>query len=542
MVLLFVLPNDGIKLSGTSINSLNEGWTVESEHSSELMQTLPLSLQLNPNEPYAIFQDLPKDFPANMSIRIRSSMQEIQVYLDNNLLSKTLEQDDRGPIYEPEVSAWYVFDLPANPGGKTLKLSIISPIGIMSGRINEIYYGNSSDLKADLFHTNILGILVSMAIFGIGCLTTLIAFVFKSKDDCRLFYLSAFCITISIWLFSEIDLMQFISGNRFIIGGISYITLPISTACFILFLKEVALKKYEKMLIMVARLSFASSIVIAFLQTFAQVYFIHSFLIFNPGVMFIAIGLLGLLGYESFFKKDYVSRKYFVIVSFLIFSVILDVIAFLTENFMAVSVFSRLGLSIFFILLMMDIIVYMNLVLKKEVETHYLSELAYKDPLTNGHNRAAFERDIDKRLQSQNRQPFRLSILDLNNLKEINDLYGHNAGDDALSAFHCSLECVFEGSGESYRFGGDEFAVISDNLNQEWFDLKMDELEALLFIKSKAEKYNITAAHGSDVYDFTDRFGDFKHRVDMKMYAKKKNMKATDVLSLGNEASTMDIQ
>lgn len=345
-----------------------------------------------------------------------------------------------------------------------------------------------------------------------------------------------------MWLFSEIDLMQFLTGNRFIVGGISYITLPISTACFILFLKEVALKKYEKILVLISKLSLASSFIIAFLQIFANVYFIHSFLIFNPTVMFIAIGLLSLLGYESFIKHDLVAKKYFVIVFTFIISVILDVMAFLSESFMVVSFFSRLGLGIFFILLIIDVLVYIDKFLKKEMETRYLKEVAYKDPLTGEFNRAAFERDIDERLLSKEHSPFRLAILDLNNLKEVNDNYGHNTGDEALFTFHSSLKHVFEGFGESYRFGGDEFAVISNHLDQEWFDAKIVELQSLLSLESLKRAYTIDAAYGSDVYNFTGRFGDFKHNVDMEMYAKKRLMKKTASKQLDSQSSVLEIQ
>lgn len=177
ILLLFLMPNDHIKLTGTTLSPLNDGWTIDYRDTTEFMQSLPLVLNLNPNEPYTIYRLLPEDFPKDTSIRIRSSMQHIKVYLNDEFLMETLKPDTKGPVYAPEVSAWYVIQLPPNSAQKTLKLTITTPINIMSGRVNEIYYGFSSGLQADLLRSNILGVGISIVILGIGCLTTIIAFV-----------------------------------------------------------------------------------------------------------------------------------------------------------------------------------------------------------------------------------------------------------------------------------------------------------------------------------------------------------------------------
>lgn len=94
-----------------------------------------------------------------------------------------------------------------------------------------------------------------------------------------------------------------------------------------------------------------------------------------------------------------------------------------------------------------------------------LSRLMETDGLTSLKNRIAFE-DAKKKLQNQlnkgNFQPFAAVMFDLNNLKEINDTEGHDAGDDYIRSASRRICKTFAHS-PVYRIGGDEFACIIQN-------------------------------------------------------------------------------
>ena len=88
--------------------------------------------------------------------------------------------------------------------------------------------------------------------------------------------------------------------------------------------------------------------------------------------------------------------------------------------------------------------------------------LAHHDPLTGLANRAAFNRQLHKEMAAARRlgQSFAVLCLDLDRFKEVNDLFGHGAGDSMLQAV---AECLVGALGEGQtcsRLGGDEFAVI----------------------------------------------------------------------------------
>ena len=91
----------------------------------------------------------------------------------------------------------------------------------------------------------------------------------------------------------------------------------------------------------------------------------------------------------------------------------------------------------------------------KEVE-----ELALRDALTGLANRRGVEERIEQRIDS--RRTFCAAMLDLNNLKRINDQYGHLAGDNLLQQFAQELRSAMRSSDVVGRWGGDEFIIVMD--------------------------------------------------------------------------------
>ena len=85
-----------------------------------------------------------------------------------------------------------------------------------------------------------------------------------------------------------------------------------------------------------------------------------------------------------------------------------------------------------------------------------LGDLALRDEMTNVGNKAAFSGQISN---IRDDDEYGIVLMDANNLKMINDTYGHGAGDEYIKGC-CKILCdVFERS-PVFRIGGDEFAVI----------------------------------------------------------------------------------
>src|SRR4029077_3908844 len=100
--------------------------------------------------------------------------------------------------------------------------------------------------------------------------------------------------------------------------------------------------------------------------------------------------------------------------------------------------------------------------LEKQDHSYILRNLAMVDPLTGLYNRRFAEQRLAAEVARSERRghPLTVLTLDLNNFKEINDTYGHPAGDQVLQEFASRLNKVIRGSDLAVRLGGDEFLVV----------------------------------------------------------------------------------
>lgn len=97
------------------------------------------------------------------------------------------------------------------------------------------------------------------------------------------------------------------------------------------------------------------------------------------------------------------------------------------------------------------------------VQREELSTLSFTDGLTGLYNRRGFLTlaDIQHKLAQRKRRCLALVYLDLDELKHINDTYGHSMGDQALGATAELLRLAFRETDIKARLGGDEFAVLA---------------------------------------------------------------------------------
>ena len=154
-------------------------------------------------------------------------------------------------------------------------------------------------------------------------------------------------------------------------------------------------------------------------------------------------------------------------------------------------------------------------------------DMANKDALTgikNKHAYAATEMQIDEQISKGTQEPFAVAVCDINGLKQVNDKYGHAAGDDFIKAA-CALICTTFQHSPVFRIGGDEFVVILKGADFE----NRAELIAEFGMKQadNASKDLVTLAFGVSDYEPGQdiRMQDIFERADSYMYVNKKYIK-----------------
>ena len=150
---------------------------------------------------------------------------------------------------------------------------------------------------------------------------------------------------------------------------------------------------------------------------------------------------------------------------------------------------------------------------------------ASRDALTGVKNRAAYldvEAKINRRIRDGEQVRFAVVVCDLNNLKQTNDNFGHQAGDQLLKDA-CGIICNIFKHSPVFRVGGDEFAVISQGQDYENMDALMERMRRSN-ARNEASGGTVIAC-GMARYDHDSSVAAVFERADQKMYEDKKTLK-----------------
>ncbi len=105
--------------------------------------------------------------------------------------------------------------------------------------------------------------------------------------------------------------------------------------------------------------------------------------------------------------------------------------------------------------------------------------LAHTDSLTNISNRYGFDESAEKIISKNPQTHFVAALLDIDDFKLINDVYGHSYGDRALKNLADSMKAFFPSDALLGRNGGDEFCILLPNCTFEEADVKLQQFTKL---------------------------------------------------------------
>ena len=150
------------------------------------------------------------------------------------------------------------------------------------------------------------------------------------------------------------------------------------------------------------------------------------------------------------------------------------------------------GLSL--VLLLTGLTIVLFLLDERRVE---LKELAHKDVLTKLYNRYGFDEIAEKMISKNPKEHCVAVLLDVDDFKLINDMYGHAYGDKALISLAENMQKFFPSSALLGRNGGDEFCILLSNCT-------MEEMKESLIEFTKTPK---TFSYKGQTYSFCISLG-----------------------------------
>lgn len=170
---------------------------------------------------------------------------------------------------------------------------------------------------------------------------------------------------------------------------------------------------------------------------------------------------------------------------------------------------------------------------KKEVDEsrHQVEDLnrqAFVDPLTRVKNKSAYEQwqeRINTEIKNGERDPFAVVVCDINDLKIVNDQYGHKEGDTCIKNA-CARICTVFSHSPVFRIGGDEFVAILSGEDYLQRKRLMEQINTVPRDRSKIRAGETVAAGMAEYVknQHTSLLSVFED-ADKAMYARKQSLK-----------------
>lgn len=167
---------------------------------------------------------------------------------------------------------------------------------------------------------------------------------------------------------------------------------------------------------------------------------------------------------------------------------------------------------------------------RNNARIHDLEKLADRDPLAPVANRRAFLQELERfnALAERYGTPSSVIYLDVNGMKEINDRFGHGAGDRVIVAVAEALLANVRASDVVGRLGGDEFGVILAHMDAHLAQRKAAALaDVIAGLEVRRDGGTIPVSLAWGVFTFTGEadIGAALDAADREMYAQKRNRK-----------------
>ncbi|MCL7713873.1 GGDEF domain-containing protein [Stenotrophomonas mori] len=152
-----------------------------------------------------------------------------------------------------------------------------------------------------------------------------------------------------------------------------------------------------------------------------------------------------------------------------------------------------------------------------------LELLASLDELTGLPNRRALEKTLTQQIVSTRQGRFRhaLVILDIDHFKDVNDRYGHTAGDNALIELAAILRSELREQDKVFRFGGEEFVVLAEAGNRDALARFTERLRQSVQQSLHGPGGGITISLGAAMYAGEKYWQDWFSRADAALYLAK---------------------
>lgn len=164
--------------------------------------------------------------------------------------------------------------------------------------------------------------------------------------------------------------------------------------------------------------------------------------------------------------------------------------------------------------------IFIRFITKQQIK---LEAMSVTDSLTGLFNRTKLENDLKKALLQSHRtgSPVTLLMFDIDHFKEINDIFGHHAGDNVLCAIGAYFQKRIRGSDTVFRIGGEEFIALLYDTDMSDACIVAEEMRKEIELLPLLPDHIVTASIGVANLQPDDDLSGWMKRCDKNLYLAK---------------------
>ncbi len=458
LILLFLHPF--VKIAGGNLTSFdtnaNIGWTYEDGNSADLTK-----LRFSNNKG-VVTRDITSVFTAGKDLCFETSNLFFRIYLN----------DEQIYDFHPEIPFYYgkyygdythFVNIPFFKGTGHLRieyeaLNINNWTSFRSARLTE---GN--DYLREGVGAGIFQFALCFTSCIIGLIIILMGIVFHVRRNSMLetVSLGSLSILVACFLMSSTKIWQLLFMDSAMPRLAEYIALALMPVPFVLFVSSYSGKLKHKLPVVVCCTSF-SLFAMILITLFTGIFDFSVLLMGIHTNLIIAMILLIAFFFSAIRSKDSdIPRRNSLIVAFVILIItgVIDMVLYYIMKGRYSIRTVNYGLAAFIIIVAVYELRNIMEINRKTSEADTMFRLARVDGLTGLANRFAFD-EAEKELSDDESSQASLTLLDINDLKMVNDGYGHSEGDRHIKAAARIIDESFGKYGKCFRIGGDEFFAI----------------------------------------------------------------------------------
>lgn len=434
---------------------------------------------------------LPDDF-TQTSFAIRSSLQDVRFYVDGELRSGY--HTDKTRLNGKNSASRYVFcPTSEKDAGKMLQIELTTHTDNYSGVVNTVYCGDKGDIWASIFRDYGLETIIAFFLLFVGLVTIIfsvaLGIAYHTRFDME--YLGWCILMGAAWMLGESKLRQLWIPNVSILSAVCFLVILLCPVPVLIYMDSVQKKRYTRMYHAIGYAAVADFVVCTLLHLAGVKDFIETLPV-SQGILVITfLAVCTTFGIDFFRKRAGEYGLTLIGMLIAMMSVVVEVVS--TYYVVVLSgIFTGIGMLV---LLFANIVRTVQSVRDMEIQKKRIEKENY-DHLTGLPMRSRGEAMIADLIMEQDGC---LVFCDMDNLKKINDIYGHKAGDRALGCLGTLLKDVGEPS-VACRLGGDEFLLFLPEATKDQAQERIKQLFAQ-FIEKKDEDVEM-----HDVYETYDAY------------------------------------